>query len=357
MKTSRSRSLIRLLFILILIPILGVFYQAAASLIDAYRYPPPGVLVDVGGYHLHLNCQGAQTDGPTVIMEAGLGENSLTWTLVAPKLAEEMKVCVYDRAGLGWSETGEKTPSAIDRNGELHLLLQKAGVQPPFILVGHSLGAAYAFAYGQTYPDETAGLVLVDPGDNGTTGGFTTWAAEQPLTAVELQRFQAAYAKLISPAKKFDLLQLGEPLTVFGIPRIYFDLVYQMTPAFPPDMQSMVQDVDRALRSRSAYLHAALKEQEQSPSIYPVTYLPQAECGSKPVIVLSAKKEVQFPDPDTALVADLIQRWLAMRHQQLAGCSDRGQRVLVEGSGHYIQIDNPGAVISAVEQAVQSLTK
>src|SRR5262245_47309456 len=108
------------------------------------KIPPPGRLVDMGGYRLHLNCQGTNLNGgPTVVLEAGAYGNSLTWARIQPELARYGQVCVYDRAGLGWSDSGPGPRTGRQIASELHTLLQKAEIKGPFVLVGHSLGGLY----------------------------------------------------------------------------------------------------------------------------------------------------------------------------------------------------------------------
>jgi len=331
----------------------GSVYQLAASLVDSYRYPPPGQLIDMGGYSLHIHCQGPQTTMPIVVMEAGMNEYSLTWSLVTQAIMTQRRVCVYDRAGLGWSQPGQLSPDASERALELRTLLHKAEIHPPYLLVGHSLGAAYSFRYLQLYPDEVAGLVMVDPGDNGKTGGFEKWIIKQGLNSSDYERFQKTYTQLTSTKQNPDLLKLGAPLVWTGIPRLYFDFIYKTVPAFPESQQAELQSIDRALRSRSSYIKTANREMEFSSQIYPAVYLPDVDCGSTPIVVLSAHKIVQYPNQDIELVAQLIDNWLGERHAKLAACSDHGQRLVIENSGHYIQIENPAAVIDAIENITQ----
>ena len=104
----------------------------------AAKYPAPGKLVDVGGYRLHLNCQGQ--GGPTVVMESGNGDFSLSWSKVQGKVAKFTRVCTYDRAGLGWSERSPQPRTAHNLVKDLNTLLARSDVEPPFVLVGHSLG-------------------------------------------------------------------------------------------------------------------------------------------------------------------------------------------------------------------------
>ena len=138
----------------------GASYEAIAAGGDAKAYPPPGRLVDVGGYRLHIQCVG--TGSPTVVLDAGLGGMSLDWNLVQTEMGQTTQVCAYDRAGMGWSDPGPqpRTPGQIAR--ELHTLLTNAGIAGPYVLVGHSVGGKNVRMFALQYPDEVAGMVLVD---------------------------------------------------------------------------------------------------------------------------------------------------------------------------------------------------
>ena len=117
--------------------------------------------VDVGGYRMNLLCQGT-AKGATVILDAGNGETSLTWTHVQPGVARFTRVCAYDRAGYAWSEASPKPRTVPVMVGELHALLGGAGIRGPVLLVGHSLGGIIARQYATKYPAEVSGVVLVD---------------------------------------------------------------------------------------------------------------------------------------------------------------------------------------------------
>ena len=127
--------------------------------------PPPGQLVDVGGWHLHLYCTGeAKSSQPTVVLEAGTGDFSVEWSLVQPKLAAFVRVCSYDRAGTGWSGLGPHPRTMHQIVYELHVLLEKAGVRPPYVLVGHSYGGWLVRLYVSQYRSDVAGMILVEGG-------------------------------------------------------------------------------------------------------------------------------------------------------------------------------------------------
>ena len=123
---------------------------------------PPGRLVDVGGWRLHLHCTGeSRPSHPTVILEAGIGDFSIEWSLVQPKIAAFARVCSYDRADEGWSDYGPHPRTMHQIVYELHTLLEKADVKPPYVLVGHSYGGRLVRLYQSLHPSDVTGLVLI----------------------------------------------------------------------------------------------------------------------------------------------------------------------------------------------------
>lgn len=140
--------------------LLGLLWQATASARDERRFPPPGRLVDVGGHRLHIHCLGEE--GPTVVFDAGIGSWSVSWWKVQRQVAGLARACVFDRAGLGWSEAGPWPRTSRQIAAELHTLLQNAGIRTPVVLVGHSFGGYNVRLFADQYRDEVAGVVLVD---------------------------------------------------------------------------------------------------------------------------------------------------------------------------------------------------
>jgi pimeloyl-ACP methyl ester carboxylesterase len=127
---------------------------------DQRSYPAPGRLHDVGGYRMHLDCTGS--GGPTVVLTSGLGAFSAHWARVAPAVAATTRVCVYDRAGQGWSDDAPDPQDGSAAAADLHALLDRAGEDGPYVLVGHSIGGDHAMTYAARYPEEVAGMVLLD---------------------------------------------------------------------------------------------------------------------------------------------------------------------------------------------------
>ncbi|MDX6302163.1 MAG: hypothetical protein QOF53_3377, partial [Nocardioidaceae bacterium] len=147
-----------------------------------------GQLVDVGPYRLHLQCTGSR--GPTVVLEPGGGGSAASLGLIAPAVARDSRVCVYDRAGRGWSDPATSPPDGAQIATDLHTLLHRAHVPGPYVLAGHSFGGLYVRAYAAKYPDEVAGLVLVDS----TASHRTTVSTPQPGSYSVIRHLSALIA-------------------------------------------------------------------------------------------------------------------------------------------------------------------
>jgi pimeloyl-ACP methyl ester carboxylesterase len=155
--------LLGLLIILVALAGFGAVYQGIATMRDLRTFLPPGQLVDVGGYKLHIFCTGERKLGdPTVILDASFPGTVSTWIWVQPGIAQVTRVCAYDRAGLGWSERGPVPRDALQHARELHNLLKNADVPGPYVLVGHSLGGLSVRMFAAQYSDEVASMVLIE---------------------------------------------------------------------------------------------------------------------------------------------------------------------------------------------------
>ena len=138
----------------------GGGYETVREAVDANAYPMPGQLVDVGGHRLHLRCTGSGS--PTVVLEPGAGAMSSSLGWITPAVARDTRVCVYDRAGRGWSDPADTPQDGAQIATDLHTLLHAADVPGPYVLAGHSFGGLYTLAFAARYPDEVVGMVLVD---------------------------------------------------------------------------------------------------------------------------------------------------------------------------------------------------
>ena len=170
---SRTRVwLLNPVLVILVLFALGGGYEAI-SRATAPAVAMRGQLVDVGPYRLHLECTGSR--GPTVILEPGGGGSAASMGLIAPAVARDSRVCVYDRAGRGWSDPAASPPDGAQIATDLHTLLDRADVPGPYVLAGHSFGGLYVRTYAAKYPEEVAGLVLVD----------STAANSNPVSAPE----------------------------------------------------------------------------------------------------------------------------------------------------------------------------
>ncbi len=205
---GRSRWLLYPVIMVLGLSALGGLYQSVGEAVDARAHPMPGQLVDVGGHRLHLSCTG--TGSPTVVLEPGGGEMSSNLGWIAPAVARDTRVCVYDRAGRGWSESAETPQDAFQIATDLHTLLQRGRVPGPYVLAGHSFGGLYVLAYAARYPDEVAGMVLVD-----STAPKSTQATPLDATASQLITKVAA---ALSISARLGVLRLYAQLDFASLP-------------------------------------------------------------------------------------------------------------------------------------------
>jgi pimeloyl-ACP methyl ester carboxylesterase len=159
-RSRGARWLLYPVLAVLMVACVGGGYETVREFLDARAYPMPGQLVDVGGHRLHLHCTGSGS--PTVVLEPGQGGASSDSGWVAPAVARDSTVCVYDRAGRGWSDPAAGPQDAAQIAADLHALLERAQVPGPYVLAGHSFGGLYVQTFAANYPDQVAGLVLLD---------------------------------------------------------------------------------------------------------------------------------------------------------------------------------------------------
>ncbi|HET9905857.1 MAG TPA: alpha/beta hydrolase [Anaerolineales bacterium] len=198
-----KRAFVRVSILIFVLAMTGMIYQTAATESDQRKYPPPGVLVNVNGYKMHIYCIGQGS--PTIILDHVGDGSSVDWALIQPKLAEHTRVCAYDRAGFGWSDSNPAPRTLEGQVNELHGLLQGANEHGPFILVGHSYGARVSRVYAAKYPDQVAGMVLMDAGI----------LADDPRYPAEMQSDFETENNMLRAARwlsPFGLVRLTKPL-------------------------------------------------------------------------------------------------------------------------------------------------
>lgn len=321
-------SVLALLLVLVVIT-LSLGAKAKADLIA--HYPPPGQMVDVGGYRLHIDCQGTGT--PTVVMEAGLTEPSLMWALVQPQVSTTTRVCVYDRAGLGWSDTSPKPRTAEVMVEELHTLLQNANVAGPYVLVGHSTGGMLVRLYAHSHPTEVVGMVLVDAQHE------DQFARLSPAIQQGIQAMFAQSNQMLPLYRAVVATGIGALVPAVG------------TLADTPQLPSPAREAISALaltdpefiEARAAEQDAIFESMEQVRAAH-ITSL-----GNIPLIVLYRGID-DSPTPGLT-PEENQQRWSGLQ-TELAALSPQGKLILAERSGHHIQLDQPDLVVSAIEQVL-----
>jgi pimeloyl-ACP methyl ester carboxylesterase len=303
------------------------------------KYPPPGQMVDVGGYRLHINCQGEPAGSPTVVMDAGQAEPGLTWALVQPEVAGFTRVCTYDRAGLGWSERGPRPRTAANIVAELHALLTGAGVEPPYVLVGHSAGGLYVRLFAHTYPDEIAGLILLDAGHE------ERWLRYQE----SLLRLERLANKVMAWGLRF--LQV---LNSVGLLALYPD-------TFGNDWPTPIPEPVRGpylgtMFSGTKCFSTRIEEIKGAEGNFAAVRAAGIEpLGDVPLIVVtSGKTEISEGRAISAQDVEHYKTVTAELQAELVALSPRGKQVIAEESGHYIQIDQPELVIDAIREVVDA---
>jgi pimeloyl-ACP methyl ester carboxylesterase len=175
----------------LLVAAVGGGYETVRESLDARAYPMPGQLIDVGGHRLHLHCTGSGS--PTVVLEPGGGAASSDLGWIAPAVARETRVCVYDRAGRGWSDAAVGPQDGAHIAADLHTLLDRAHVPGPYVVAGHSFGGLYVLSFAAQFPNDVAGMVLLDstapkpgpapPARTGSDDAFSRVAALLPAVA------------------------------------------------------------------------------------------------------------------------------------------------------------------------------
>ncbi len=312
----RLRSLvIAIAGLALLLAVAGAIYQSLSLARDRRSYPMPGELVDVGGYKMHLDCTGAGS--PAVILESGLGDTYISWHKVQPSIAQFTRVCSYDRAGLGFSEANPHANTSRDVAETLHTLLRNAGVSPPYVLVGHSLGGFHMRVFTGLYRDEVAGVVLVDSSHPEQQKRLPPAINDLLKTFLRDQEFIAA----VMP---------------FGLPRLL---------GFCGN--------DGETRAAECTFRSARTTIAEIKAI-PASAAQAAASGSfndLPLVVLSQDPDAPQPDLPEDLVKPESEAWQQMQ-EELTRLSTRGRHLVIKRSGHYIQLDQPGAVVEAVRQVI-----
>ncbi len=317
----------------------AVLYQRIGSAADQRHYPPPGRLVDVGGRQMHLVESGAGS--PAVVLESGIAASCLNWTNIHAEVARFTRVCSYDRASLGWSDPARTPRITSNLVDELHGLLNAANISGPYVLVGHSYGGMLVGAYAAKYPDEVAGLVLVDP-----------------LAASEWMQPSEEQARILRWGIR--LARRGAFLARFGIVRISLRMLSAGGRTIPKliarlssgqaesTLSRLVGEVQKMPRETWPMIQAHWCQPKGflGMSEY-FKYLPHSAAEAAALMEPSAKIPVVVLSASNSTSAQLAERTAMATH------SSRGRHIVAEKSGHWIHLDEPALVVDAIREVVE----
>jgi pimeloyl-ACP methyl ester carboxylesterase len=307
--------------------ITGALYERIGRWREAQRFPQRGHLVQAGSIRMNIDCSGQGS--PTVILESGSGGPSVDWLMVQPEVAKFSRVCSYDRAGYGWSDSGPAPRSSLQIARELKQLMQAAGEKGPYVLVGHSMGGYDVRVYTGQYPNDVVGMVLVDASHE-----------DQDLRAPESirkwlrdDRKHAGWKKL----KYFFQLHLGWA-------RLTAD---RDAPAFWP---KTLREEEKFLMLPAKHQFATIDEDQVFATLSAAQVRSAGNLGDRPLIVLTATTQddvpAEIPRKDAQAEEDL---WVQQLQPELARLSTRGKQIVVDG-GHEMPTEHPKVVISAIHE-------
>ena len=303
--------------VLLLLAVAAVVMAASsgfnAAALYSFRHSPPGQMFLVGGHAMRIDCRGSGS--PTIVLDAGLGNDGLIWGGVQPALAKTTRVCSYDRAGFGWSDALPPPRDADHIATELHGLLAAAHITGPVVLMGHSIAGMYIRDYATRYPENVAGLIFVD--------------ASTPL-----QNRNAAFKAAYPDPRPSRFEALWKKATVAaGIPR----LLGECSRTFPGfDAQAARLQAEDQCHDRSAAVAGELESFDRSgeETVHTGAY------GTLPILIFSQDPAHSIAQGEPAAVA---KEWTQMQEdlKLLSTCS---RRIIAKGSSHYIQGDRPDLI-------------
>lgn len=319
----------------------GAFYQVQKTKADLATFPPPGRMVAVNSVNLHLLCMGSGS--PTLVLETGLGENSLSWQPVQSKLAQNRRVCSYDRPGLGWSDLIYAPIPIDDVAKNLHTLLSNAGISPPYVLVGHSRGGIYVRAFYRLFPTETGGIVLVDSAhEQGPMHQYPYAARDYWKQAVQIA--------------------IAEPLSRVGLIRL---MGIADATRRPSPLPAQVLAAKTAVQNRTDTARAAVNEIAVMRQSLDASTPPPTSLGSLPLLVLTAGNlvdesvvEREAEESGKNIETEKALAKIRLTEQaDLAGLSSNARHIVVNNSGHFIMQDRAEEFVNSVDEFVKPIFK
>ncbi len=308
------------------------------SAMQAAQFAHPQQLVDIGGRRLHLHCSG---DGPvTVIFDAPSGDAGWSWFAVQPQVAKQTRACVYDRAGLGFSDPSGRSGTSEHAVDDLHRLLAAARIAPPYVLVGSSYGGANVQLYAYRYPAEVKGLVLVEAMHEDQKARLEAVTQGKLKQASEMQdamekQCVAQSAKGFAQNSEMLLNCTGGMQQRYGRSLAAVVLASELTPSYWQAASSENGHFDDS----NAQLRAVRKP-----------------LGALPLVVLTrGVSPFAVPGKPQSVLNKALEDENAAIQGEMASLSTQGVQRIVPGAGHIIQADQPAAVVQAVSDVLTAL--
>lgn len=304
------------------------------------KIPPTGRMVDIGGRRLHVNVTGQ--GGPAVVLEAGIAASSLSWAIVAKKVAGLATIISYDRAGFGWSDPAPHGCTALDGARDLAALLERMRIAGPFLLVGHSFGGLLVRVFQQQYPERVAGLVLVDPVVRAEWRNADERRKQMLARGVMLSRRGAVLARLGIVGLALKLLLSGSRFIPKLLAKVSAGRGAGVAERLTGEVRKMPPELWPAIAahwSEARCFRAMANSLENLP--VSVTQLDESrDLDSLAVVVLSAA------NAEAQAIAE---------HERDARLTPRGEHRLVPNTGHWMQLDAPDAVVEAISAVIRLL--
>jgi pimeloyl-ACP methyl ester carboxylesterase len=295
-------------------------YQALAEARGRRRFPPPGRLVNIGGRCLHLVTAGEGS--PAVVIIPALADNVLQWLPILEGVAAETRICVYDRAGVGWSDPpphGRRTPGLMA--ADLRTLLDAAGILPPYVLAGHSIGGIVARQFYAQRPDAVAGIVLIDSSHEDQARRFDA-AGWRKGTGVYLRVAARRQARILGARRLASSLGL--------LPGLDADIAREVPPGYASPARTLLLST-RLRRTAVREMLMMVRLRDTPPGL-----------GSVPLTVLTALKRLD---------QSRLPLWREMQ-DELAALSADSMHITTRDAGHYVHLDDPDLVIQAIRDLV-----
>ncbi|BAB73757.1 alpha/beta fold hydrolase [Nostoc sp. PCC 7120 = FACHB-418] len=307
------------------------FYQAIAILIEN-RQSPPGKLIDVGGYRLRLYTAGHSR--PTVVLEHSLG--GIEGYLLVEEIAKLTRVCIYDRAGYGWSDNSPHPRTSRQIVAELDFLLTIAGIEPPYILVGNSFGSYNVRLYAHYFPDKVLGIVLTD-------GLHETGMLKMSIYLQALKLFFVSGFFMSILASILGIIRL---LNVIGT----FEIIKRELIKFPP---AVLNPIKRSF-CRPKHWITMIRELLNLDKSSRQLHLTRQFRG---LPIVSIKANTFFhPSLWTILLPMKAANHLREQmHKQIINLSTDCVQINAEKSGHFVWIDQPELIINAIQIILNKL--